>query len=255
MLIELGHFLTIFAICLAGLMSFSQLTKPSTALTNVNTSALILTSLLGGFLGLTYAYVTSDFSVANVVANSHTDKPLLYKITGVWGNHEGSMLLWLLVIAGFGLGLAKQESIPQSLHTKSLGLQNLILFLFGAFVLLTSNPFERLAVAPLQGNDLNPLLQDPALAIHPPLLYMGYVGFSIPFVLAFAGYGSTELIKNGRTPACPGYWWHGDFSHWASCWAASGRITSWAGAAGGSGIQSKTPAFSHGYAARLCSIL
>jgi cytochrome c-type biogenesis protein CcmF len=125
--------------------------------------------------------------VLNVVQNSHSAKPLIYKISGVWGNHEGSMLLWVLILALFGgvVALAR-NSIPMRLQANTLAVQASITIAFLLFILTTSNPFTRVIPAPLEGQDLNPLLQDPGLAIHPPLLYIGYVGFSISFAFACA---------------------------------------------------------------------
>jgi cytochrome c-type biogenesis protein CcmF len=139
------------------------------------------------FAALTACYVTSDFSVVNVFENSHSAKPLIYKITGVWGNHEGSMLLWILILALFGaLVAAFGGNLPARLKSNVLGVQALIAVAFVLFLLTTSNPFLRLSPAPFEGRDLNPLLQDPGLAIHPPLLYVGYVGLSISFSFAIA---------------------------------------------------------------------
>src|SRR6195952_1118223 len=143
--------------------------------------------VLFAFAALTYAHATSDFSVLNVVENSHTTKPFLYKLSGVWGNHEGSMLLWVLILALFGALVAvARDSIPPTLRANTLAVQGLITFVFVLFIITTSNPFTRVNPAPPEGNDLNPLLQDFGLAIHPPLLYVGYVGFSITFAFAAA---------------------------------------------------------------------
>ena len=131
--------------------------------------------VVGAFIILTFAHVTSDFSVVNVVANSHTAKPLLYKIGGVWGNHEGSMLLWVMILSLYGV-MVKRVSIVPLMGVISAG--------FLLFMLIACNPFEVMASIPQNGDDLNPLLQDPSLVIHPPFLYSGYVGFSIPFCLA-----------------------------------------------------------------------
>ena len=139
------------------------------------------------FAALIAAYVTSDFSVQNVWENSHSAKPLLYKVTGVWGNHEGSMLLWVLILALFGALVAVfGGNLPATLRARVLAVQGWMGAAFLLFVLLTSNPFARLHPAPLEGRDLNPILQDIGLAIHPPLLYLGYVGFSIAFAFAVA---------------------------------------------------------------------
>jgi len=139
------------------------------------------------FLSLVAAHVTDDFSVANVAANSHSMKPLLYKISGVWGNHEGSMLLWVSILALYGLAVAEfGGGLPPGLRARVLGIQGLIGAAFLAFILFTSNPFLRLDPAPAEGQGLNPILQDPGLAFHPPFLYLGYVGFSMAFSFAVA---------------------------------------------------------------------
>ncbi len=153
------------------------------------------------FAALTTLYVTSDFSVLNVYENSHSAKPLLYKITGVWGNHEGSMLLWVLILALFGALVALfGGNLPQTLRANVLGVQAWIASAFFLFILVTSNPFARIARAPFEGRDLNPVLQDIGLAVHPPLLYLGYVGFSISFSFAVAA-----LIE-GRIDAAWARW-------------------------------------------------
>ena len=149
------------------------------------------------FLALTWAYLVSDFSVVNVAENSHTAKPLLYKLTGVWGNHEGSLLLWMLILTLFGAAVALfGGNLPPSLRARVLAVQALIGVGFLLFILLTSNAFTRLAPAPLEGRGLNPLLQDPGLAFHPPFLYLGYVGFSMAFSFAIAA-----LIEGRVDPA------------------------------------------------------
>ena len=153
------------------------------------------------FAALTALYVTSDFSVLNVYENSHSTKPMLYKITGVWGNHEGSMLLWVLILALFGALVALfSRNLPQTLRANVLGVQAWIAAAFFLFILATSNPFARIARAPFEGRDLNPVLQDIGLAVHPPLLYLGYVGFSISFSFAVAA-----LIE-GRIDAAWARW-------------------------------------------------
>ncbi|MGH6871986.1 MAG: heme lyase CcmF/NrfE family subunit [Rhizomicrobium sp.] len=140
---------------------------------------------------LTYAYVVSDFSVLAVAQNSHTLKPLIYKITGVWGNHEGSMLLWVLVLAIYAAAIAVARRGGERLTSAALGAQGLLAFAFVLFILFTSNPFLRLDPPPVEGNGLNPLLQDPGLAMHPPMLYIGYVGLSATFA-----YAAAALITN-----------------------------------------------------------
>jgi len=149
------------------------------------------------FVALTVAFVESDFSVALVAQHSHTLKPMLYKVSGVWGNYEGSMLLWILILALFGLLVAEfGRNLPAGLRARVLGIRGLIGLGFLAFLLFTSNPFLRLDPAPLQGEGLNPLLQDPGLAFHPPFLYLGYVGFSMAFSFAIAA-----LIEGRVDPA------------------------------------------------------
>jgi cytochrome c-type biogenesis protein CcmF len=153
------------------------------------------------FAALTVSYVRSDFSVLNVFENSHSDRPLIYKITGVWGNHEGSMLLWVFILALFGaLVAAFGRNLPERLKARVLGVQAWIAVAFELFILLTSNPFLRIPDAPVEGRDLNPILQDPGLAILPPLLYLGYVGLSISFSFAIAA-----LIE-GRIDAAWARW-------------------------------------------------
>jgi len=143
--------------------------------------------VLAAFLALMAAYMTSDFSLANVWQNSHSAKPMLYKISGVWGNHEGSMVLWVLILALFGAAVATFGSnLPETLRANVLAVQAAISVAFLTFIVATSNPFTRLNPAPFEGQDLNPILQDPALAFHPPFLYAGYVGFSIAFSFAMA---------------------------------------------------------------------
>ncbi len=153
------------------------------------------------FAALTYAFVVSDFSVKLVTLNSHTLKPMLYKISGVWGNHEGSMLLWVLILTLFGACAAWfGGNLPPTLRARVLAVQAAVGVAFFAFILFTSNPFTRLATAPFNGEGLNPLLQDPGLAFHPPFLYLGYVGLSMAFSFAVAA-----LIE-GRVDAAWGRW-------------------------------------------------
>ncbi len=153
------------------------------------------------FSALVWLHVTSDFSVLNVVEHSHTDKPLLYKITGVWGSHEGSMLLWTFILALYGLAVAVSgKGLPPGLKARVLAVQGMIAFAFLLFIVMTSDPFARVTPAPVNGNGLNPLLQDPGLAFHPPFLYLGYVGFSMAFSFAIAA-----LIE-GRVDAAWARW-------------------------------------------------
>ncbi|MDE2789009.1 MAG: heme lyase CcmF/NrfE family subunit [Paracoccaceae bacterium] len=165
-------------------------------------SATLQFLLVGvAFAGLTAAFVTSDFSVRLVADNSHSLKPLIYRVTGVWGNHEGSMLLWVLILVFYGALVAWfGNNLPLVLRARVLAVQSLIAAAFLAFVLFTSNPFERLSPPPLDGNDLNPLLQDPGLALHPPFLYLGYVGLSLTFSFAVAA------LIGGRVDAAWARW-------------------------------------------------
>ena len=153
------------------------------------------------FGALVWAFSSSDFSLRIVVENSHSAKPMLYKISGTWGNHEGSMLLWVLIVTLFGAMAAFfGGGLPPTLKARVLSVQAAIGVAFFAFILFTSNPFDRLPVAPFDGRDLNPLLQDPGLAFHPPFLYLGYVGLSMAFSFAIAA-----LIE-GRVDAAWGRW-------------------------------------------------
>ena len=159
-----------------------QNTKTLEKLTN-----LIFFCILLSFICLTHSFIISDFSLLITSKNSNSELPLIYKITGVWGNHEGSILLWLLVMSFFGFLFSRNKIIEFTLKSTILQIQGLLCFLVGIFVLFTSNPFERIFPPQIEGRDLNPLLQDPGLAIHPPFLYMGYVGFSIVYSIAIGG--------------------------------------------------------------------
>lgn len=202
MIPEIGHFALALALIIALLQSILPLIGASRGSVPLMASARSMASgqfvfVLIAFLALTYAYLVSDFSVYNVVQNSHSAKPLLYKITGVWSNHEGSMLLWVLILALFGfLVAAFGAALPPSLRARVLAIQGMIGAAFLAFILFTSNPFLRLANPPADGQGMNPILQDPGLAFHPPFLYLGYVGFSVAFSFAVAA-----LIEGRVDPA------------------------------------------------------
>ncbi|MFY7962676.1 MAG: heme lyase CcmF/NrfE family subunit, partial [Elsteraceae bacterium] len=206
MIIEIGHYFLIVALCVALAQSVLPLIgaqrRDASLMAFASTAAVAQFLLVAGAFGaLTHAYVTSDFTVLNVVQNSHTSKPLIYKISGVWGNHEGSMLLWVLILTLFGAAVAMfGANLPASLRARTLAVQALIAVAFLLFILFTSNPFQRVFPPPLNGNDLNPLLQDPGLAIHPPFLYLGYVGFSIAFSFAVAA------LLEGRVDAAWARW-------------------------------------------------
>ncbi len=206
MLIELGHFALVLAFAVGLVQAIVPLVGAQRgwpgwmAVAEPAATAQVLLVAFS-FAVLIWAFVTSDFSLRLVVANSHTTKPLLYKITGVWGNHEGSMLLWVLILTLFGASAAWfGGGLPARLRARVLAVQASIAVAFLAFILFTSNPFERLAVPPFDGRDLNPLLQDPGLAFHPPFLYLGYVGLSMAFSFAVAA-----LIE-GRVDAAWGRW-------------------------------------------------
>src|SRR5580693_1210255 len=206
MIAEAGHYALVLALALALIQSTvpilgARLGDP--ALMNVARSTALaqLVFVLGSFAALVTLHVTSDFSVVNVFENSHSLKPLIYKITGVWGNHEGSMLLWVSILALFGgLVAAFGNNLPLSLRAHVLAVQAWIASAFYLFILITSNPFLRIADPPIEGRDLNPVLQDIGLAVHPPMLYLGYVGFSISFSFAIAA-----LIE-GRIDAAWARW-------------------------------------------------
>src|SRR5246500_2016149 len=215
MIAELGHYALVLALGLA----LAQASVPiwgartrDAALMAVGTSTALAQFVFVAlsFAALTWCHVASDFSIITVFENSHSAKPLIYKITGVWGNHEGSMLLWVLILALFGAMVAAfGNNLPATLKANVLAVQSWIACAFYLFILLTSNPFLRLPQAPFEGRDLNPILQDPGLAIHPPLLYLGYVGFSIAFSFAIAA-----LIE-GRIDAA--------WARWVRPWA----LTAW----------------------------
>ncbi len=202
MIPEIGH----LALALALAVALVQSTLPLLGAARGNlawmrsgqTAALVQLVLVATAFGaLMWSFVVSDFSVQNVAANSHSMKPMIYKIAGTWGSHEGSLLLWVLILTIFGGGVALfGANIPDALRARTLSVQGWISVGFLSFLLFTSNPFARLANPPLDGNDMNPLLQDIGLALHPPFLYLGYVGFSIVFSFAVAA-----LIEGRVDPA------------------------------------------------------
>lgn len=192
MITETGHYALVLALALALVQAvlpiWGTLRHDRSLVSTAVPSACGQFALVAyAFAALVHAHVVSDFSLLNVVENSHSAKPLVYKIAGVWGNHEGSMLLWVLILALFGALVATLgRGLPDELRANTLAVQAWIASAFLLFILFTSNPFARVLPAPFEGQDLNPLLQDPGLAIHPPLLYVGYVGFSIVFSFAIA---------------------------------------------------------------------
>ncbi|MEM1235426.1 MAG: heme lyase CcmF/NrfE family subunit [Pseudomonadota bacterium] len=216
MIVELGH----FALILAFALSLFQTVVPLWGahrrmpgwMAAAEPAATLQFLLIGfSFAALTYAFVTSDFSLKIVADNSHTLKPMIYKVTGVWGNHEGSLLLWVLILALFGAMAAWWGGgLTDTLRARVLGVQGAVGAAFLAFLIFTSNPFLRLANPPLNGTDLNPLLQDPGLAFHPPFLYLGYVGLSLTFSFAVAA-----LIE-GRVDAA--------WARWVRPWALAAWV-------------------------------
>tara|TARA_Y100001970_G_scaffold294354_1_gene451358 strand:+ start:43652 stop:45619 length:1968 start_codon:yes stop_codon:yes gene_type:complete len=223
---ELGHFSLILSLAIA----FLQGTMPLLGfklsaprwISIARPAALLQFFFISmAFACLMYAYVVSDFSIVNVAQNSHSEKPLLYKFTGVWGNHEGSMILWNWILALYGLGVALLgRNLPEGLRIRVLSVQGLIGSGFIAFSLATSNPFLRLDPAPIDGNGLNPILQDPGLAFHPPLLYFGYVGLSMTFSFAVAA------LLEGQVNAI--------WARWVRPWT----LIAWSGLTAGIGLGS-----------------
>jgi cytochrome c-type biogenesis protein CcmF len=206
MLVEFGSFALIlalaFSIAQLGLSATARVRR-STTLAAAGEGAAVA-AFLGvavAFAVLMHAFVVSDFSVANVAANSHTEKPMLYKVAGTWGSHEGSILLWCLALTGYGAAAALlSRTLPRGLRAIMVATQGGLGAVFLAYTVFASNPLARIATAPVEGRSLNPLLQDPALAIHPPFLYAGYVGMSVIFSLAVAA-----LIE-GRVDAAWARW-------------------------------------------------
>src|SRR6187431_3387538 len=206
MIAEIGHYALVLALGLALIQSLVPTVgarlRDDTLMGVAGPTALAQFVFVAiAFAALTACYVASDFSVANVFENSHSAMPLIYKFTSVWGNHEGSMLLWVLILSLFGALVAVfGANLPATLRANVLAVQSWIAAAFYLFILATSNPFARLAQAPFEGRDLNPILQDVGLAIHPPLLYLGYVGFSIAFSFAIAA------LLEGRIDAAWARW-------------------------------------------------
>ena len=206
MIAELGHFALILSLAVALFQTIVPMVGATRGwpawIEAARPAALAQFGLIGiAFAALTVAFVTSDFSVALVYENSHSAKPMLYKVTGVWGNHEGSMLFWVTILSLFGAAAATfGEHLPPALRARVLSVQGAIGAAFLAFIIFTSNPFTRMEVPAFDGRDLNPLLQDPGLAFHPPFLYLGYVGLSMSFSFAVAA-----LIE-GRVDAAWARW-------------------------------------------------
>ena len=226
MIAELGHYALMLALGLAliqGSMPILGARSNDPVLMSVAAPAALaqFAFVAMAFAALAICYVTSDFSVANVYENSNSTMPLIYRLTSVWGNHEGSMMLWVFILAFFGaLVAAFGGNLPAVLKANALGVQAWIAAAFHLFILATSNPFLRLVDAPFEGRDLNPILQDPGLAFHPPLLYLGYVGFSIAFSFAIAA------LLEGRIDAA--------WARWVRPWVLGAWMCLTLGIAGGS---------------------
>jgi cytochrome c-type biogenesis protein CcmF len=226
MIAESGHYALVLALMLAVVQTVvpfwgARVNDRRLMAIGDGTAAGQFAFILAAFAALVTAHVTSDFSLVNVYENSSVSKPLIYKITGVWGNHEGSLLLWVLVLALFGFAVsAFGKNLPAKLKADVLAVQGSIAVAFLLFMLFTSNPFARLVPAPFEGRDLNPLLQDPGLAFHPPMLYIGYVGFSIAFAFAIAA-----LIE-GRIDAA--------WARWVRPWTLAAWLFLTLGIVGGS---------------------
>ncbi|TRW14833.1 heme lyase CcmF/NrfE family subunit [Glacieibacterium frigidum] len=223
---EIGHFALILALllsCLQASVPMWGAHRGDSALIGFGRTAAQLQALLiaVSFVALANSFVAGDFSVALVAGHSNATQPGIYRFAATWGNHEGSMLLWVLILAVFGAGLARfPGNIREALLARTLAVQGMIGAAFIAFLLFTSNPFERLSPAPFDGRELNPLLQDPGLVLHPPLLYLGYVGFSVAFSFAAAA-----LIE-GRVDAA--------WARWVRPWILAAWVCLTAGIALGS---------------------
>ena len=212
MIDEFGQFALVLALALSCgqvALSIAGRLRRDAALTGAGEGAALgaFAAIVVGFGALIHAFVTSDFSVLNVAANSHTAKPLIYKIAGAWGSHEGSILLWCLMLTGYGAAMAASGRLPFGLKASAVATQGALGVLFIGYMVFASNPLARIgpAAIPVQGDSLNPLLQDPALAGHPPFLYAGYVGLSVVFSLAVAA-----LVEGRVAPA---------WARWVRPWA------------------------------------
>ena len=247
MIPELGQFALILALLLAvaqgtlplvgaarGISSWMNLARPAAQ------GQFVFVAIAFGCL--TYSFVTNDFSVLNVASNSNSALPLQYRIAATWGSHEGSLLLWVLMLSLWTMAVSVFSShLPDDILARVLGVLGLISVGFLSFMLFTSNPFDRLLPAAMDGRDLNPLLQDPGMVFHPPMLYMGYVGFSVAYAFAISA------LLSGRLDAT--------WARWSRPWTTLAwmfltlgiALGSWwayyelAWAAGGSGIRWKTP--------------
>jgi cytochrome c-type biogenesis protein CcmF len=223
---ELGHFALMLALGLALIQGTMPIVGTRTGDPVLMSMAAPVALAQFAFVAISFAalaecYVASDFSVLNVYENSNSAMPLIYRLTSIWGNHEGSMMLWVFILTFFGaLVAAFGSNLPATLKADALAVQAWIAAAFQLFILATSNPFLRLAPAPFEGRDLNPILQDPGLAFHPPMLYLGYVGFSIAFSFAIAA------LLEGRIDAA--------WARWVRPWVLGAWMCLTLGIAGGS---------------------
>ena len=196
---EIGHFAIILALCVAIAQAFFSLVGATRGYVNwmavSRPSAYVLFFLTAfGFCCLVVSFLTNDFSVLNVASNSNSQLPWPYRLAASWGSHEGSLLLWVLMLSGWMAAVARfSKGVPKDMLSLILGVMAIVAIGFYSFLLLTSNPFDRLLPPAMDGRDLNPLLQDPGMVIHPPMLYMGYVGFSVVFAFAIAALISGRL--------------------------------------------------------------
>ena len=215
MIAEVGRFLVALALILSALQlaagwRAAGTSSPIACQVAGRAAQASMTALMLAFALLIHLFLVSDFSVAYVAGHSHVDKPLLYKVAAAWGGHEGSMLLWCLLLTAVGAGLARfGPRSDEGLRLRAVSIQGGLQLLFLGFLVFTSNPFDRLADVPLQGADLNPILQDPALALHPPMLYLGYVGISAAYSLALAGLiegRGGQVVARALRPWAVGAW-------------------------------------------------
>ncbi len=247
MVAELGNFALILALCLALAQSVLPLVGAQQGNLRLMRTARFLATGQCVFLALslaalTWAFVVSDFTVRYVASHSSLGQPMIYKVTAVWGGHEGSLLLWVFTLGAWGAAVAYfSQSLPREMLARVLAVLGMVGVGFIAFTVFTSNPFERIVPGPVDGRGMNPLLQDPGMILHPPLLYMGYVGTAVVFAFAMAALLGGRLDAAWARWSRPGPRWPGCSSRWASRWAPGGPTTSWAGVAGGSGTRSKTP--------------
>jgi cytochrome c-type biogenesis protein CcmF len=240
MIPELGHFTLILALCVAVLLGTLPLMGAHQGrrewMVLARPAAQVLFLLVAASMAaLTWSFYVSDFSVTYVAGHSNSMLPTMYRLAAVWGGHEGSLLLWVFMLAGWTVAVAQRSrTLDEAMVARVLGVLGLITTGLLLFVLLTSNPFDRLIPAAADGRDLNPLLQDPGLIFHPPLLYMGYVGFSVAFAFAIAA------LLSGRLDAA--------WARWSRPWTTTAWVFLTLGiglgswwAAGGSGTRWRTP--------------